>query len=423
MKRLLLAILVLAGSASAQLLVAPTTAECATSVDGSVVGVPNPLNPPILSTVFSGTLPPGNYFVQEAWYDASANTTLVGPEVSIQLSGTGEIQEEPPASGMSANAVGRNIYIGTTSGGETLQGTVVGTGAYTQSVPLIAGAAVPSANNTICNIIANDAGWPTGTGYQVTLTTPAGATVPGYPMQWQLLGPGNTINLGNGLPLYNGIVTYPIPILARPYGHGPQSISGPLSLSGYNLTNVNGLGAQSISVASTITINAAGGGGGVQLTNPAPGELLLTQSNVGQAGSGNGEVFVIGSNGTTDSCIGLIGVISNTVNGETQLQNCSSTIDAGAAMEFPNGLSNTTPFSFNWNAPTGSLKVAGDGSTSMLPTGADTFATLPASGNGAMIFCTDCTNTRDDSHTAGNVCAGSGHGALAVRENAHWNCF
>jgi hypothetical protein len=48
-----------------------------------------------------------------------------------------------------------------------------------------------------------------------------------------LLGPGNTVNLSEGLPLYNGTVTYPIPILARPYNHGPQSISGPLSLGAY----------------------------------------------------------------------------------------------------------------------------------------------------------------------------------------------
>ena len=47
------------------------TAECATSVDGSVVGVPNPLQPPQTAVVYSGTLPAGNYFVQTAWYDAA----------------------------------------------------------------------------------------------------------------------------------------------------------------------------------------------------------------------------------------------------------------------------------------------------------------------------------------------------------------
>jgi hypothetical protein len=49
--------------------------------------------------------------------------------------------------------------------------------------------------------VANDAGWPTGTGYTVALTDQAGNTYPGYPMQWQLLNPGSTYNLAQGLPL------------------------------------------------------------------------------------------------------------------------------------------------------------------------------------------------------------------------------
>ena len=220
-------------------IIAPITVQCATSIDGSVVATPNPLNPPQVAAVYSGTLGSGNYFVQEAWYDASSNVTLVGPEIQIQLTATGEIQENPPASGLPATVVGRKIYIGTTSGGETLQGTVVGSGTFTQSTPLSSGAAEPSVNSTVCQVIANDAGWPTETGYVVTLTTPAGQTMPGYPSQWQLLGPGNTLNLSQGLPLYNGIVTYPSPILATPYNHSPQSISGPLNLS-YSLTASGG---------------------------------------------------------------------------------------------------------------------------------------------------------------------------------------
>jgi hypothetical protein len=225
------------------------TAECATSVDGSVVGVPNPLNPPNVSPAFSGTLPAGNYYIQIAWYDAATHTTLVSPEVQVQLTGTGELQVSPPSSGMPASAVGTNVYIGSVSGSESYQGTVVGAATYIQSVPLVTGAAEPATNNTLCQVIANDAGWPTGTGYQVSFTTPAGQTLPGYPTQWQLLGPGNTINLGNGLPQYNGIVTYPSPILASPYGHATQSISGPLSLGGYTLTAgaINGTGLATLS--------------------------------------------------------------------------------------------------------------------------------------------------------------------------------
>jgi len=251
MKRwLLLAALVLKGCGGGMMLlyaqttpiVVATTVSCATSVDGSVVGVPNPLYPPIVSVGYSGTLGSGNYFVQIAWYDAAGHLTLVGPEVQIQLAATGQIQVNLPASGQPANSVGMKVYIGTTSGGETLQGATTGAGTFTQSTPLTTGAAEPSTNTTVCQIVANDAGWPTGTGYQVSMTTPGGDTVPGYPQQWQLLGPGQTINLGMGIPLYNGTVTYGSTIQARPYNHGAQSISGPLSMTGYSITQVSALG-------------------------------------------------------------------------------------------------------------------------------------------------------------------------------------
>ena len=42
-------------------------------------------------------------------------------------------------------------------------------------------------------------------------------TLPGYPMLWQITGPGTTINLSQGLPYYHGVVMYPSPILASPY--------------------------------------------------------------------------------------------------------------------------------------------------------------------------------------------------------------
>lgn len=211
------------------------TAECATSIDGSVVGVPNPLQPPQVAAVYSGTLGSGNYFVEIAWYDAASHVTLVSPEIEIQLTGTGQIQVSPPSSGMPASAAGMDVYIGATSGSETLQGSIAGSATYIQSVPLVTGTAIPTTNTTLCQVIANDAGWPSGTGYGVSATTPAGQTLPGFPMQWQLLGPGGIVNVSQGLPLYNGTVQYPVPILALPYGHGPQSISGNLSLGNYSL--------------------------------------------------------------------------------------------------------------------------------------------------------------------------------------------
>jgi hypothetical protein len=288
--RLLTLLLLATASSVPQLVIPPVTAECATSIDGSVVGVSNPLNPPIVAAQFSGTLPAGNYYVQIVWYDALSNVTLASPEVAVQLTGMGEIQVSPPASGMPATAVGSQVFVGTSSGSETYQGTVVGSAVYTQSVPLSAGAALPTTNTTVCQIIANDAGWPSGTGYNVSLTDPAGATMPGYPMQWQLLGPGNTINLGNGLPQYNGTVTYPIPILSRPYGHGPQSISGPLSMTTYNLTNVGLLGV----------------GTGV----PAWGVDVEGSSNAGIVNANSG-YLVNGTAPAADTCLGSLDGVAN----------------------------------------------------------------------------------------------------------------
>ena len=224
-----------------------TTTYCATSVDGSVVGITNPLTGTTNTAAYSGgTLPAANYFVEYAWYTSTGTVTLVSPETTAQLSAQGNLQVALPAGGLPAGVTGYKVYIGTTSGSETLQATQAGNGVYTQSIPLVTGVAVPVSNNTVCQEVANDAIWPVGTGYTVSLTDPNGNTQPGYPMIWQLLGPNTTINLSNGLPYYHGVVTYPVPILASPLNHAGQSISGVLSLGSYYMTaggyKVNGSG-------------------------------------------------------------------------------------------------------------------------------------------------------------------------------------
>lgn len=266
--------------------VVATTVSCATDPSGKVVGVLNPLHPPVANPAFGGggTLPAGNYFVQIAWYDAAGNTTMVSPEVQVQLTATGRMNVGLPTSGKPSTAVGMKIYIGTASGVETLQGQTTGAAFFTQSTPLATGTAEPTTNTTICNIVANDAGWPSGTGYTLGMTTPAGSTMPGYPLQVQLLGPGNTIDLGNGFPLYNGTVTYPIPVLSRPFNHAAQSISGPLSLTNYTLSQVLALGVGTGTPAFPIdvengAINASGGfiyNGGAGVT---PGQCLAADTD------------------------------------------------------------------------------------------------------------------------------------------------
>ena len=51
-----------------------------------------------------------------------------------------------------------------------------------------------------------------------------------------------TVNISNGAPLWNGTVIYPMPILSQPLNHGPQSISGSLNMTGYNIVNVGRIG-------------------------------------------------------------------------------------------------------------------------------------------------------------------------------------
>lgn len=213
-----------------------TTTYCATSTDGSVVGITNPLVRTTNTPAYSGgTLPAGNYYVEYAWVTASSTTTLVSPESTAQLTTQGNLQVAIPAGPLPAGVTGYKVYISSMSGAETLQGSVTGNGIYTQSVALVTGAAVPSTNTTVCTQVANDAIWPVGTGYQVSMTDPSGNTLPGYPMTWQLLGPNTTINLSNGLPYYHGVVTFPVPVITTPFNHATQSISGGLSLGNYYL--------------------------------------------------------------------------------------------------------------------------------------------------------------------------------------------
>lgn len=215
---------------------------CATSTDGSVVGIQDPLTSTVNTTSGAGSLSAGTYYSVYEWYDAAGNVTLASPETIKTLSATGSLVVNPPASGIPALAVGMDVFIGTTSGGETLQGQTVGSASFVQSAALVTGAAPASSNTTLCQVTANDTIWPTGTGYNVSLVDSVGNPIPQYPMMWQLLGPGTTINLSNGLPYYHGVVTYPVPILSQPQNHGTQSITGALSMSGYNLLNVGKIG-------------------------------------------------------------------------------------------------------------------------------------------------------------------------------------
>lgn len=258
---------------------------CATSTNGNVVGLPNPLQRSVVTVGFTGTLPPANYFVKVAFYDSLGNVTLPSPETQIQLNSTGRLIVPVPPNGLPYGATGMRVYIATSTNAETLQGSTTGSGAYLQTVALTSGSALPASNTTICKQIANDAIWPTGTGYTVALTDPAGNTLPGYPMQWQLIGPNTTINLSSGLPYYHGTVFFPSPILASPLNNALQSIAGPLSLSGYNLINVGAIGVGTTLPAWPIDVENGiiNSSGGYLYNGAAPNNHLLC---------GNGTAYV-----------------------------------------------------------------------------------------------------------------------------------
>ena len=266
--------------------------NCGTDNNGHVVGTPNPTAPAVLAAnPASGTLPAGNYYVEITWYDNAGHQTLGSPEATVQLTAPGNVTISPPVGGAPLPAVGMYVYIGTTSGGETYQGAVSNpTGSFIQSIPLVTGATPPIANNSVCVTVANDAAWPIG-GYSFNLTTPAGNTVPGYPQQVQFVGPGSAFNVSNGLPLWNGRVTYPVPILTLPYNHNAQSISGPLSMTNYNVYNVHALG--------------------VATANPAWG-VDVEGSGAYAAINANQGYLVSGTGGTAGQCLGSDGTYWDT---------------------------------------------------------------------------------------------------------------
>ena len=136
-------------------------------------------------------------------------------------------------------------YVGTASGAETGQGNTVGpTQVFTQgSTPVTTpGTALPATNASACSVAFNDTMIPYS-GYNVGLLSASGNAYPGWPQVWQLNGGLNgTVNISNGAPLWNGTVVYPMPILSQPLNHGPQSISGLLNMSGYNVLNLGALG-------------------------------------------------------------------------------------------------------------------------------------------------------------------------------------
>jgi hypothetical protein len=265
--------------------VVPTAVNCYTSTDGTVVGIPNPTVNVISSINYgAGSLPGGIYYVETTLY-AGSQETLPSPELRIQLTGAGTLTVSPAAS-FPLNATGMRVYIGTTSGGETLQGSTSSpTVQFNQTAALTSGAAPPSSNTSLCSIAFNDTIIPYS-GYNVSLISSTGNAYPGWPQAWQLNGGLNgVVNISNGAPLWNGTIIYPQPIVAQPLNHGPQSISGSLGLSGYNLFGVGAIGFGTATPGWPVDVEngAINASGGFLYNGAAPSNHILL---------GNGTAYV-----------------------------------------------------------------------------------------------------------------------------------
>jgi hypothetical protein len=265
--------------------VVPLSSSCYTSTDGMVVGIPNPtVNVTSSINYGSGSLPGGTYYVETTLYSGNQET-LPSPELRIQLTGAGTLIISPQVS-FPPNAAGMRVYIGTTSGSETLQGqTSSGTAFYSQASTLVSGSTPPVANSSVCSIAFNDTIIPYS-GYNVSLISLTGNAYPGWPQAWQLNGGmEGTVDISNGAPLWNGVIVYPQPIVAQPLNHGPQSISGPLGLSGYDLFNVGAIGFGTATPGWPVDVEngAINASGGFLYDGAAPANHILL---------GNGTVYV-----------------------------------------------------------------------------------------------------------------------------------
>lgn len=223
--------------------------SCWTDSSGNIVGLPGDaaVAAPVLSSnLGSGSLGSGTYFVRTTWANATGESQP-SAERSLALGSSGTLIVQAPVN-VPALATSMKVYIGTASGGETLQGSVAVTGGviagnYNQATPLVNGAALPANNTSVCQIRFNDELQPSFTAYLVALANSSGAGIAGFPQKWYLSGGSNgTVNVSNGTPLYAGVVQYPQAILSNPAANGTQSINGGLNLNGFSLFNLGTLG-------------------------------------------------------------------------------------------------------------------------------------------------------------------------------------
>lgn len=220
--------------------VAPATAACGTDAGGNIVGLNAPPAPTVGATSGAFTLPAGNYFV-EITYSGDSGETAPSTEVPVTLNATGYLVITLPNGGtLPPGATATNIYIGTTSGGETKQASTTGA-TYSQQTPLASGSAVPASNTTQCNFAFNDALLPTATFYTLSIADASGNALPGYPQNYYFVG--TTEDLAAMRPIAgNPAVSFPMPLLANPPTSASQSVGSGLQLNGFPLNGAANVG-------------------------------------------------------------------------------------------------------------------------------------------------------------------------------------
>jgi hypothetical protein len=376
---LTIASLLLSSALYAQTLpiVVSTPATCATSTDGSVVSLANPTTATINTTSGSGSLAAGTYYTMYEWYDASGNVTLASPETVTTTSATGSLVVNPPSSGVPSGATGMDVFIGASSGGETLQGQTTGSASFVQSSDLTSGTALATANTTICKVVANDAGWPAGTGYRVSMTDANGNAVPGWPLMLQINGAGSTYNLSQGLPYYHGVVTYPVPLLSQPQNHGAQSITGPIIHQGWNVLNIGKLG----------------------VGTSTPGWPIDVENGSVNASGG---FLVNGSGGAAGTCLGSDGTAFDTV------VDCLTTANFFYQHIALNGTTQTQRSTLNFNSTVLTTTDSSTSTTINLPTTGSDSKVVTAAAAGTSGHCVTWTSSGGLGDSGGNCVNSTG---------------
>jgi hypothetical protein len=240
--------------------IAAQQVACYTSAPGNIIGVADRIVLPSASAnTSSGTLVAGTYYI-EIYYISPNGTSVISAEQSANLTSQGGIFVSPP-SFQPASGSGYGIAIGTTSGGETIQGSVTGWTQFTQSTSLISGSPIPTRNTSSCNIYLSDPLVPTGAYYTVNLVNKNSSQIAGFPQTWCTYGGGRgVVNASRGTPTGNcntDGVFYPPPILSN--GTGAQSVNTPISSPGGVTASVQGnVAIKQFQADNTIYVSVSG---------------------------------------------------------------------------------------------------------------------------------------------------------------------